>query len=46
MQLHQINILMSIGFNLFPSSTASVGEQEKLNIMQRAYARLFPGEHW
>ncbi len=40
------NILMSIGFNLFPSSTASVGEQEKLNIMQRAYARLFPGEHW
>jgi short-subunit dehydrogenase len=40
------NILMSIGFNLFPSSTASVGEQEKLNLMQRAYARLFPGEHW
>jgi short-subunit dehydrogenase len=40
------NILMSIGFNLFPSSTASVGEREKLNIMQRAYARLFPGEHW
>ena len=40
------NILMSIGFNLFPSSTASVGEQEKLNIMQRAYARLFPGDHW
>lgn len=40
------NILMSIGFNLFPSSTASVGEQEKLNLVQRAYARLFPGEHW
>lgn len=40
------NILMSIGFNLFPSSTASVGEQEKLNLIQRAYARLFPGEHW
>jgi short-subunit dehydrogenase len=40
------NILMSIGFNLFPSSTASVGQQEKLNLMQRAYARLFPGEHW
>lgn len=40
------NILMSIGFNLFPSSTASVGKQEKLNLMQRAYARLFPGEHW
>ena len=40
------NILMSIGFNVFPSSTASVGEQEKLNLVQRAYARLFPGEHW
>lgn len=40
------NILMSIGFNLFPSSTASMGEQEKLNLVQRAYARLFPGEHW
>ncbi|MHA3055554.1 SDR family NAD(P)-dependent oxidoreductase [Acinetobacter sp. ANC 4633] len=38
--------LMSIGFNLFPSSTASVGEKEKLNWVQRAYARLFPGEHW
>ena len=40
------NILMSIGFNLFPSSTAAIGEQEKLNLVQRAYARLFPGEHW
>lgn len=40
------NKLMSIGFNLFPSSTASVGRQEKLNLVQRAYARLFPGEHW
>ncbi|NHB56782.1 SDR family NAD(P)-dependent oxidoreductase [Acinetobacter shaoyimingii] len=40
------NILMSIGYNLFPSSTASVGKQEKLNLVQRAYARLFPGEHW
>ncbi|TXJ08833.1 MAG: SDR family NAD(P)-dependent oxidoreductase [Acinetobacter sp.] len=40
------NILMSIGFNLFPSSTASIGEQEKLTLVQRAYARLFPGEHW
>ena len=30
------NILMSIGFNLFPSSTASIGEQEKLTIIQRA----------
>ena len=40
------NKLMSIGFNLFPSSSASIGEQEKLNLVQRAYARLFPGEHW
>lgn len=40
------NKLMSIGFNLFPSSSASVGQQEKLNIIQKAYARLFPGEHW
>lgn len=40
------NKLMSIGFNLFPSSSASVGEQAKLNWVQRAYARLFPGEHW
>ena len=40
------NKLMSIGYNLFPSSTASVGEQQKLNWVQKAYARLFPGEHW
>lgn len=40
------NKLMSIGYNLFPSSTASIGKQEKLNFIQRAYARLFPGEHW
>ncbi|NNP72518.1 fatty acyl-CoA reductase [Acinetobacter defluvii] len=40
------NKLMSIGFNLFPSSNASVGKQEKLNLVQKAYARLFPGEHW
>ena len=40
------NKLMSIGYNLFPSSTASVGQQEKLNFVQRAYARIFPGEHW
>lgn len=40
------NKLMSIGFNLFPSSSASVGKHEKLNLIQRAYARLFPGEHW
>lgn len=42
------NKLMSIGFKLFPSSSASVGkaETEKLTWLQRAYARLFPGEHW
>ena len=40
------NQLMSIGFNLFPSSSASVGKQEKLNFIQKAYIRLFPGEHW
>lgn len=41
------NLLMSIGFNLFPSSDAAVGKkQEKLNWMQKTYARIFPGEHW
>ncbi|MEB3754597.1 SDR family NAD(P)-dependent oxidoreductase [Acinetobacter sp. MD2(2019)] len=41
------NKLMSIGFNLFPSSSASVGgKEEQLNWIQKAYARLFPGEHW
>ena len=40
------NKLMSIGYNLFPSSSASVGQHEKLNWVQKAYARLFPGEHW
>ncbi len=40
------NKLMSIGYNLFPSSSASVGDQQKLNWVQKAYARLFPGEHW
>ena len=41
------NKLMSIGYNLFPSSRASVGDKDiKLNWVQRAYAKLFPGEHW
>jgi short-subunit dehydrogenase len=40
------NMFMSIGYNLFPSSSASVGKQERLNWVQKAYARLFPGEHW
>ena len=41
------NKLMSIGFNLFPSSRAALGDKEiKLTLAQRAYAKLFPGEHW
>ena len=40
------NKLMAIGYNLFPSSSASVGSVQKLNWVQKAYARLFPGEHW
>lgn len=41
------NVLMSIGYNLFPSSRAATGDKEvKLNWAQRAYARIFPGEHW
>ena len=40
------NKLMSIGYNLFPSSSASVGQPQKLNWVQKAYARIFPGEHW
>jgi short-subunit dehydrogenase len=40
------NKLMSIGYNLFPSSSASVGTPQKLNWVQKAYARIFPGEHW
>lgn len=41
------NKLMSIGYNLFPSSRASIGDKEiKLNWAQRAYTKLFPGEHW
>ncbi|AUX88392.1 SDR family NAD(P)-dependent oxidoreductase [Acinetobacter sp. ACNIH1] len=40
------NVLMSIGYNLFPSSSASVGQPQKLNWVQKAYARIFPGEHW
>ena len=41
------NMFMSIGFRLFPSSDAAKGEKtEKLNWAQKAYARIFPGEHW
>nr|WP_282575856.1 SDR family NAD(P)-dependent oxidoreductase [Acinetobacter schindleri] len=40
------NKLMSIGYNLFPSSSASIGQPQKLNWVQKAYARIFPGEHW
>lgn len=40
------NTLMSIGFNLFPSSNTVKDDKAKLNLIQRAYAKLFPGEHW
>ena len=41
------NMFMSIGFRLFPSSDAAKGKKaEKLNWVQKAYARIFPGEHW
>lgn len=41
------NKLMSIGFNLFPSSRAASGDKDiKLTFAQRAYIKLFPGEHW
>jgi short-subunit dehydrogenase len=41
------NKLMSIGFNLFPSSRAATGEKDiKLTLAQRLYVKLFPGEHW
>lgn len=41
------NMFMSIGFRLFPSSDAAKGQKtEKLNWAQKAYARIFPGEHW
>lgn len=43
---HINNKLMAIGYNMFPSSSASVGEPKQLNLVQKIYTRLFPGEHW
>ncbi len=45
------DMVMSIGYNLFPSSIAAAGDKGnkkagKLNLAQRAFARLVPGEHW
>lgn len=45
------DMVMSVGYNLFPSSVAAVGDNAnkksgKLNLAQRAFARLVPGEHW
>lgn len=45
------DFVMSVGYQLFPSSTAAVGDSKskkagKLNLAQRAFARLVPGEHW
>lgn len=45
------DMVMSIGYNLFPSSIAAAGDKPnkkagKLNLAQRAFARLVPGEHW
>lgn len=35
------NRLMSFGFNLFPTSKVAIGEQEKLNFLQRLYNKIF-----
>ena len=45
------DMVMSIGYNLFPSSIAAAGDKPnkkagKLNLVQRTFARLVPGEHW
>jgi short-subunit dehydrogenase len=45
------DFVMSVGYRLFPSSTAATGDSKnkksgKLNLAQRAFARLVPGEHW
>lgn len=45
------DFVMSVGYRLFPSSTAALGDSKskksgKLNLAQRAFARLVPGEHW
>ena len=44
------DFVLSIGYRLFPSSTAARGEEGKKaakpNIAQRTFARLIPGEYW
>ncbi|MFB2539724.1 MULTISPECIES: SDR family NAD(P)-dependent oxidoreductase [unclassified Acinetobacter] len=40
------NRLMSIGFNLFPSSKAAVSDTEKLNVVQKLYTKLFSDKKW
>lgn len=36
------NKLMSIGFHLIPSSTTTAEPEQKLTLIQKAYAKLFP----
>ena len=40
------NMFMSIGFRLFPSSDAAKGQNREIKLGTKAYARIFPGEHW
>lgn len=44
------DFVLSVGYRLFPSSTAARGEEGKQaakpNIAQRTFARLIPGEYW
>ncbi len=44
------DFILSVGYRLFPSSTAATKgkspKDQKPNIAQKAFARLFPGEHW
>lgn len=47
------DLVLSVGYRLFPSSTAAKGKRAeavqqtgKLNLKQKLFVRLFPGEHW
>ena len=47
------DFVLSVGYRLFPSSTAAKGKRAeavqktgKLNLKQKLFVRLFPGEHW
>ncbi len=47
------DFVLSVGYRLFPSSNAAKGRREndlaqtgKLNLKQKIFVRLFPGEHW